>query len=641
MEKTENIRDLEKILRELRVVAIVMNKLANSGHIGGSLSWLHILVALLFSKMKYDPANPKWPERDRLILSKGHGCLALYAALAKLGYFSIDELWKLRRELGALLQGHPYSKIPGIEVTTGSLGQGLSYACTIALSQRLKMVEPLPWIYVILGDGEMQEGQVWEATMFAAHNKIGNLIAILDCNGWQIDGKTEEIMNLNPVAEKWRAFGWQALKIRGHDFNEILKALENAQGNCFEDKPKIIIAETIKGYGAKVIEKNPLKFHGEALNDKEFLEVMNELLTPEQIEKLKGTELGRQTLTYIELIKKEISKKPADEKKISPPKEKPEEFLKNQATRVGFGYALGELGKANPRVLGLTADLAKSVGMGDFAKEFPNQFVDYGVAEANMVSGAGGFAKEGFIPFAGTFAVFMTGRGLDQIRIICYSGDNVKFASSHGGITVGEDGATHQCNEDIAHMRVIPNMTVIVPADAYEARQATLAIAKLNGPVYLRLGRGGTPSVTSIDDEFEIGKAKLMREGNDVTIIACGIMVAKALEAAKILANNAEKSISARVLNMHTIKPIDKEAILNAAVETKAIITAEEHSIIGGLGSAIAEIVTMHMERPVPIRMVGIKDTFAESGKADDLLEKYGLTKDKIVEAVLSVIKKK
>jgi transketolase len=202
MEKTENIRDLEKILRELRVVAIVMNKLANSGHIGGSLSWLHILVALLFSKMKYDPANPKWPERDRLILSKGHGCLALYAALAKLGYFSIDELWKLRRELGALLQGHPYSKIPGIEVTTGSLGQGLSYACTIALSQRLKMVEPLPWIYVILGDGEMQEGQVWEAAMFAAHNKIGNLIAILDCNGWQIDGKTEEIMNLNPVAEK-------------------------------------------------------------------------------------------------------------------------------------------------------------------------------------------------------------------------------------------------------------------------------------------------------------------------------------------------------------------------------------------------------------------------------------------------------
>lgn len=641
MEKTENIRDLEKILRELRFVAIVMNKLANSGHIGGSLSWLHILVALLFSKMKYDPANPKWPERDRLILSKGHGCLALYAALAKLGYFSIDELWKLRRELGALLQGHPYSKIPGIEVTTGSLGQGLSYACTIALSQRLKMVEPLPWIYVILGDGEMQEGQVWEAAMFAAHNKIGNLIAILDCNGWQIDGKTEEIMNLNPVAEKWRAFGWQALKIHGHDFNEILKALENAQGNCFEDKPKIIIAETIKGYGAKVIEKNPLKFHGEALNDKEFLEVMNELLTPEQIEKLKGTELGRQTLTYIELIKKEISKKPADEKKISPPKEKPEEFLKNQATRVGFGYALGELGKSNPRVLGLTADLAKSVGMGDFAKECPNQFVDYGVAEANMVSGAGGFAKERFIPYTSTFAVFITGRALDQIRIIAYSGYNVKFASSHGGITVGEDGATHQCNEDIAHMRVLPNMTVIVPADAYEARRATHAIAKLNGPVYLRLGRGGTPSVTSIDDEFEIGKAKLMREGNDVTIIACGIMVAKALEAAKILANNAEKSISARVLNMHTIKPINKEAILNAAVETKAIITAEEHSIIGGLGSAIAEIVTMHMERPVPIRMVGIKDTFAESGKADDLLEKYGLTKDKIVEAVLSVIKKK
>jgi len=307
--------------------------------------------------------------------------------------------------------------------------------------------------------------------------------------------------------------------------------------------------------------------------------------------------------------------------------------MKKIATREAYGAALAELGAENPDIVVLDADLAKSTKTIDFAKKFPNRFFDMGVAEANMLGTGAGLAASGKIPFCSTFAVFAVGRAFDQLRnSICYPMLNVKIAASHAGISVGEDGASHQSVEDIALTRALPNLTVIVPADAAETKKAVLEAIKIKGPVYLRLGRLGVPSLHENDFVFETGRAITMREGSSVTIIAAGLMVAEALAAAGKLAN---EGLEVRVINMHTIKPLDKEAVISAAQETKAIVTAEEHSIIGGLGSAVAEVVCEYC--PVPVYRVGIKDSFGESGSPFDLMQKYGLKSRHIAEAVRKI----
>ncbi len=304
---------------------------------------------------------------------------------------------------------------------------------------------------------------------------------------------------------------------------------------------------------------------------------------------------------------------------------------RSEATRDAYGRALVDLGNENKDIVVLDADLSCSTKTSSFRKVFPDRFINCGVAEQDMIGTAAGLAASGKIAFASTFAVFGSGRAWDQVRIsVAYPRLNVKIVVSHGGITVGEDGATHQALEDIAIIRALPNMTVIVPADATETYKAIKAVAAFHGPAYVRLGRSAVPVISEdISGEFIIGKSILYRKGSDVTIIACGLMVAAALEAADTL---SKEGISARVINMHTIKPIDKTAIIAAAKETKAIVTAEEHSVVGGLGSAVSEIVCE--EAPVPVIKVAVEDTFAESGKPADLLEKYGLTPKDIIKAV-------
>ncbi len=308
-----------------------------------------------------------------------------------------------------------------------------------------------------------------------------------------------------------------------------------------------------------------------------------------------------------------------------------------RATRDAYGDTLKALGAEYPEIVVLDADLSASTKTQVFAKEFPNRFFNCGIAEGNMMSVAAGLAAAGKTVFASTFAVFGAGRAYEQIRnSICYPRLNVKVALTHAGITVGEDGATHQMLEDIALMRVLPNMTVIVPADAAETEAALRWAAAYNGPVYIRMGRAKCDDVTNPGDSFTPGKCTTLCDGNDVTIIACGIMAGKAAAAAKLL---QEEGISARVLNMSSIKPIDEDAILKAAKETGAILTAEEHSVIGGLGSAVAE--TVVKGNPVPMAMLGMNDTFGESGKSEDLLEKYGLTAEHIRDMAKELILKK
>lgn len=305
-----------------------------------------------------------------------------------------------------------------------------------------------------------------------------------------------------------------------------------------------------------------------------------------------------------------------------------------KATRESYGMALVELGRENNNVVVLDADLSKSTKTADFKKEFGERFFNVGIAEQNLMGMAAGLANVGCVAFASTFAVFATGRAFEIIRnSICYPKVNVKIAATHAGITVGEDGGSHQSVEDIALMNSLPNMTVIVPADHRETMQATKAAAEMYGPVYLRFGRCNTEDIFGDDYKFEIGKGTEIRAGNDVTVIATGMMVQKAIEASKAL---EIEGINVRVINMSTIKPIDREIIIKAAKETKGIVTAEEHSIIGGLGAMVSQVVCN--ECPTKVKMVGIQDTFGESGTPNELMEKYGLTAEKIIEEIRNII---
>ncbi|MFN5030893.1 MAG: transketolase family protein [Flavobacteriia bacterium] len=313
------------------------------------------------------------------------------------------------------------------------------------------------------------------------------------------------------------------------------------------------------------------------------------------------------------------------------------EILGNKDTRSGFGEGLAELGRTNDNVVALCADLIGSLKMDAFKKENPERFFQVGIAEANMMGLAAGMTIGGKIPFTGTFANFSTGRVYDQIRqSIAYSQKNVKICASHAGLTLGEDGATHQILEDIGMMKMLPNMTVIVPADFNQTKQATIAIAEHQGPVYLRFGRPVMPIFVKPDAKFVIGKADVLQEGTDVTIIACGHLVWKSIEAAKIL---AEKGVSVELINMHTIKPLDEEAILNSVRKTKCVVTAEEHMMHGGLGDSVAQVLARNL--PSPQEFVAVNDSFGESGTPMELMTKYGIDSQNVVDAALKAIARK
>lgn len=312
-------------------------------------------------------------------------------------------------------------------------------------------------------------------------------------------------------------------------------------------------------------------------------------------------------------------------------------FTEKKDTRSGFGAGLLEAGKRNNNVVAITADLKGSVKMGDFATAFPDRFFQAGIAEANMIGMAAGLAVGGKIPFTGTFAEFATGRVYDQIRqSVAYSKTNVKVCGTHCGVTVGEDGATHQALEDMGMMKMMPNMVVIHPCDYNQAKAATIAAAEYQGPMYLRFGRPEVPNFTDANEKFEIGKGIMLNDGNDVTIIATGHLVWPAIEAGQML---ADKGINADIINIHTIKPLDTELILKSIIKTKCVVTAEEHQILGGLGDSVANFLSRTI--PTPIEMVGVNDMFGQSGTPQELMDKFGLNAQGIVDAVERAMKRK
>jgi transketolase len=629
---------------------------ATSGHAGGTLSIMDITAALYLRVADHDPKNPNWPDRDRIIWSTGHKAPSLYLGLAFAGFCPKEDV-ALLRKLYSPYQGHPHwLKLPGVEVSTGSLGQGLSIAVGIALAARLDKKNH--HVFCIMGDGEQQEGQIWEAAMEAGHFKLDNLIGIIDRNRLQIDGWVKDVMNVEPLEEKYRSFGWEVLTIDGHDMKQVVEALEKAKAGC--GKPTVIIADTVKGKGVSFME-NVAGWHGRAPTREELDKALTELGLDGQIPVDQLLAHARQYQAEVE--RKLDAKMPHFQRNYW---WNAAENMKAQMkpTRLGFGQSLAANGD-DPRIVCFGLDISGSITISEFYANKPerkSRWISMGIAEQSATSAAAGLAKEGKLPVFGTYATFAAARNLDQIRTsICYGNFNVLIAGAHGGVSVGPDGATHQALEDLFAMCGLPNMNVVVPCDMVETRKATdYLLLKHVGPKYIRFAREATPIVTDEKTPFVFGKANVIRlrkeaanfieafetkleseyrdEGEDLTIIACGPMVPEAMRAAWIL--KSDFGYETRVLNLHTLKPLDTEAIVRAARDTSIVLTAEEHQI-GALAWPVSSAITQSPALygiPIITGAIGVKDRFGDSGAPWELIKEFEVSAEHIAAKAVELI---
>ncbi len=656
-----NSDELRHAAKEMRAVTLTSIFAAGSGHPGGSFSIMDLAATLYLRELVHDPKNPDWPERDRVFWSAGHKAPALYASLGRAGYFPLDDMCLLR-QLGSRFEGHPNRlKVPGVEISSGSLGQGLGVAVGAALAARLHGSDHR--VYCIMGDGEQQEGSIWEAVMAASHYRLDNLCAIVDKNLLQIDGWVSEVMTVDPLIQKYHAFNWNVLEINGHDVPAIIEAYEHAERA--KGRPTVIIAHTIKGKGVSFME-NQAGWHGIAPNKEQFEKAIPELLNPHcdraRVDRLiaraqaYSVKIGRESRAAIPEFIHDYWWNAGETMKVD-----------MDPTRMGFGRGLQQAGE-DPRVCTVHADISGSIRIVGFEEKNPERkkrVFSVGIAEQNMMEVAAGLAKEGFIPVTGTYGVFASGRCWDQIRTtICYNNLPVKIAGAHGGVSVGADGATHQSLEEINLMAILPNMHLEVPCDAVETERATLHnLLHVAGPSYIRYAREATPVVTTPQTPYVFGKANVIRfrgerprfidafeqmlassyhdEKEDASIIACGPMIPEAMRAAWLL--KVECGIEVRVVNVHTLKPLDVEAIARAAVETRLVVTAEEHQL-GGFGNLISGAILRNREQfaaPLLLDMVGVDDRFGVSGKPWELVQSFGLTAEHIDRKVMGLLERK
>jgi transketolase len=657
--KRYSVEELIEAANLMRGYDLVALNAAGSGHAGGTLSIMDITAALYLRVANHDPKNPSWPSRDRIIWSTGHKAPSLYLGLAFAGFHPVEETVLLRK-LSSPYQGHPHwLKLPGVEMSTGSLGQGLSLAVGMALAARLD--KRTHTTFCIMGDGEQQEGQVWEAVMEAGHYKLDNIVGIVDCNKLQIDGPVAEVMGIDPLDEKYRSFGWEVIRIDGHDMAQVVQALERAKKPL--GKPIVILAETVKGKGVSFIE-NVAGWHGKSPNSEELMKGLTELGL---LEKIPHKLLLEKAAKYqLDIDKRLEAKMPKFSANYwwNVPGTMP---VKMEPTRKGFGQSLAENG-GDERIVCLGLDISGSITISDFYAGKPERkprWISMGIAEQSATSAAAGLAREGKIPVLGTYGTFAAARNLDQIRTsVCYGNFNVLIAGAHGGVSVGPDGATHQALEDLFAMCGLPNMSVIVPCDSVETKKATTYFLKEhNGPKYLRFAREATPVVTTEKTPFVFGKANVIRlrkdapqfidafetflasqyenESEHLAIIACGPMVPEAMRAAVIL--KKEFGYETRVVNMHTLKPVDESAIIRAARETGVIVTAEEHQI-GALAWRVSGVITACEElygKPVITGAIGVTDRFGDSGAPWELVKEFEVSAEHIAQKAAELMRLK
>jgi transketolase len=650
----EELCDAARLMRGYNLVALCA---AGSGHAGGTLSIMDLAAALYLRVADHDPQDPAWARRDRILWSAGHKAPALYVSLGMAGFCPLDDVVTLRK-LGSPFQGHPHwLKLSGVEISTGSLGQGLSIAVGMALAARIDGKNHK--IFCLMGDGEQQEGQVWEAAMEAGHYRLDNIIAIVDCNRLQIDGWVKDVMQVEPLAAKYAAFGWDVLRIDGHDMSQIVDALEQAR--AVTGRPVVILADTIKGKGVSFMENQP-GWHGKAPNREELAKALDELGLAGRIpvEEL----LAKANSWQAEATRNLVSKMPRFSRDYWWNADPAAMQVTMEPTRKGFGRALAECGD-DERVVCIGLDISGSITIADFHAGKPERarrWISMGIAEQSATAAAAGLAREGKLPVLGSYATFSAARNLDQLRVsVCYSNLNVFVAGAHAGVSVGPDGATHQALEDLFAMLGLPNMSVVVPCDAIETRKATrhLLLGHV-GPKYIRFAREATPVVTSESTPFVFGKANLIRlraetaeftgafetrlaedcadEHEDLSILACGPMVPEAMRAAWIL--KRDFGYETRILNLHTLKPIDAAAIVRAAHETSVVVTAEEHQI-GALAGRVSSVLTASRELyglPVITAAIGVKDRFGDSGAAWELVKELEVSAEHIAETALELM---
>jgi transketolase len=562
--------------------------------------------------MKYDPQNPHFHNNDRFVLSKGHAAPLLYAAWAENGFVPIPELLTLR-QFTSELEGHPTPRLAFADVATGSLGQGLGVGVGIALAARLDSLDYNT--YVLLGDGEIAEGAVWEAASLAGVNKLNNLIAIVDANRLGQSEATAFGHHIEVYRDRFEAFGWRVEDVDGHDIEELLEVLS---GVGLDDKPLAIIAKTYKGAGISFVQDKE-GWHGKPLNKEESLRAVAEL----QPSAKSGLSVPIPAPTALPAPKNAV---PASYPPIS------YKLGDLVATREAYGVALARLGEADERIVAIDGDTKNSTYADKFFKKFPERSTEAYIAEQNMVGVATGFGARGKVPFASTFATFFT-RAYDQIRVAGISQSNIKLVGSHVGVSIGEDGPSQMALEDLAMMRAVVGSTVVYPSDAVSAEKLLEQVALTKGVCFVRTSRPKTPVIYGNDEQFPIGGAKVIRQsaGDKVTIVSAGVTLFEALKAADTLKN---EGISVTVIDAYSIKPLGKKEILAAAQKTNnTVITVEDHYAEGGLGDAVAGELSVDGVKVHKLAVVGIP----RSGKPEELLAHFGIDAAAIIKKVKSL----
>jgi len=619
-DRTTLIPALQNIATRLRIDSIVATSESGTGHPTSCMSMADIMAALFFAEMRFDPKDPKNPESDRFVLSKGHAAPILYAAWAEAGAFDRSELLKVR-DIHSDLEGHPTPRLPFVDVATGSLGQGICAAIGTALNAR-RIGSPYR-TYALLGDGESAEGSVWEAANVGAMDKLDNLCGITDVNGLGQSRATMWDHDLSQFERRWTAFGWRAIVIDGHDMNAILDALETARATT--GQPTMIVARTIKGKGVKSVEGKD-GWHGKAFKKGEEMD----RAIAELEQQLVAVPAGAPASLASMIPKPAPSSRPVEQPK---PVAAPAYKLGDQvATREAFGAAIVKLGDADARVVALDADVKNSTFTDKFEKAHPDRFYQNFIAEQVMVGSAMGLAARGAIPFASTFACFLT-RAADFVRMAAISNVGIKLAGSHAGVSIGEDGPSQMALEDLAMYRAEPNYTVLYPCDAVSAERLVALMAYRPGPAYMRTSRPKTPVIYSNDETFTIGGLKVLREsGSDVaTVVGAGVTVFEALKAYDQL---REERVPIRVIDLYSLAPIDRDALVAAARATGGhLITVEDHYAAGGIGDAVAEAVA---GEGFTVHRIAVRE-IPRSGKPEELLERFGISASHIVEAVRNI----
>jgi transketolase len=608
------LKSLRIMANRLRRHSLLSTTEAKSGHPSTCFSCAEIVASMFFRFLRYDLEHPKSPHNDRFVLSKGHAAPILWAALAEAGAFPVDRLLTLRR-IDSDLEGHPTPRSPFVDVSTGSLGQGLSNAVGMALASKVDGIDNR--VYALLGDGETAEGAVWEAAALAAHYRLGHLVAIVDVNRL---GQSEPTMyqhNLEIYRRRFEAFGWQAEVVDGHDIPQVLAALRRA----VEDPgtPSAILAKTVKGKGVSFMEDAD-GWHGKPVTDRTQLDrALSELgpdePLPEPLVLAKPNATGGETAGSVAAV--------------APPNYNLGDAI---ATREAYGEGLAKLGRADRRVVALDGDCKNSTFAQTFLKEHPDRFFECFIAEQNMVGAAAGLASLGKIPFASSFACFLT-RAYDFIRMASISQAGVKLCGSHAGVSIGEDGPSQMALEDLAMMRAVAGSTVLYPSDGVSAERLVALAAKTPGIVYLRTSRPKTPVIYSNDETFDVGGCKVLRSGTEdqATVVGAGVTVHEALKAYDLL---MEQGIAVRVIDLYSVKPVDRNTLVKAAKETGRVITVEDHYAEGGLGEAVHSAL---VGIPGEFQRLAV-DGLPRSGKSDELLDHFGISARRIAEAVVAMI---